>query len=140
MDTDTILYIFQLSDSFTKISFSLISKTIYEKSRQYIQSINTAINTSDIFSIIQNNMWYRYIDSKLLGLIGSKFLILKYQQYRLINNNDLLFGACQSGNIETVVNSLIEYGADAYDGGLHEACQSGNIEIIKLLIKHGADD
>ncbi len=114
MNLDIILYIFQLSDSFTKIPFSLSSKTIYEKSRQYIQPIKTAISTFDIFSIIQNNKWYEYINVEQLGLIGSEFLILKYQQYKLINNNTLLYGACKGGHIK-IINSLIESGTNNWN-------------------------
>ncbi len=139
MDFDTILYIFQLSDSFTKIPFSLSNKIIHEKSRQYIQSIKTAIKTSDIFSIIQNNKWYRYITVKQLGLIGSEFLILKYQQYNLIDNNILLYGVCQGGHIK-IVKLMIESNTNNWNYGLQGACQGGHIEIVELMIERGAND
>ncbi len=139
MNLDIILYIFQLSDSFTKIPFSLSSKTIYEKSRQYVQSIKTAIKTSDIFSIIQNDKWYKHINSDYLGLIGSMFLILKYKQYRSINNNNLLYEACRSSHIE-IVKLMIEHGANDWNTGLYDACQGGHIEIVKLMIEHGANN
>ncbi len=166
MNTDIILYIFQLCDSHTKIPLSLINAETYNKTRFYIQSTECAINTGDVFSIVSYKNWHESVNSYQLGLIGSKFLITRYQKYQVLCVNTCFIGACRSGDINIVkylavhnpedlnyglyvacksghidtVKYLVELGAFTWNIGLMGACHSGNINIVKYLVKLGVND
>ncbi len=70
MILDTIIYIFQTCDSYTKIPFSLTSREIYEHTRLHIQPIKQAISNADVFSIINTPGWYETIHSRQLGYVA----------------------------------------------------------------------
>ncbi len=139
MNTDCIINIFNVSDSYTKLAISLVNSKIYTQSKQYIQPIKIAIEQGDIFSILNTRNWYDNIDSYNLGKIGSELLINIYSKYHTIIPNQILYGACRDGHIE-IVNFIIQRRANDWSYGLCEACRGGNIEIINLMIQCGANN
>lgn len=104
MNTDIILYIFQACDSYTKIPLSLVSRDLYAKTRFYIQDIETAIDNSDVFSIINKPNWHKIVSCYDLGVIGSEFLILRYQAHThdSYDKRRIFNGACRGGHIHIV--------------------------------------
>lgn len=50
-----------------------------------------------------------------------------------------LWGACEAGNI-TMINLMIEKGADNFNYALISACRRGDLDIINLIINYGAND
>ncbi len=133
MNTDCIINIFNVSDSYTKLAISLVNSKIYTQSKQYIQPIKIAIEQGDIFSILNTRNWYDNINSYNLGKIGSELLINIYSKYHTIIPNQILYGACRDGHIE-IVNFIIQCGANDWNYGLYGICRGGNLEAVNLFL------
>lgn len=84
-----------------------------------------------------------------LGLLGSGGsgkngneilkMLLDRSDSHLLNLADVLFNACESGNIE-MIRLLISRGANAWKMGLDGACIGGHMDIAKMMIEFGAND
>ncbi len=140
MDLDCIIHIFKVTDSTTKIAFSITSKYIYYESQKHIQYIKSAIQKADIFSIINFPRWYNFIDSYTIGKISSKILCMLYIKYSRFNANSLFQGISYSGNIELIkylLNRNIK--CTSWNSCLSEACMGNHLEMVKFIIKNGAN-
>lgn len=163
MNSDNITNIFQHCDSHTKIPFSITCRWVHSMSRNYIQEFNVAVESRDIFSIV-NADWTSLSDFKI-GLLGSTYLLAAYERKTRIDKWQVFVGACEVGSTDIArdmisrgvtdlvdgfiyacrngrldtVNLLIECGANFWNYGLTSAAHS-NINIVKIMIEHGADN
>jgi hypothetical protein len=81
----------------------------------------------------------KYLNLKSACQSGNLSIINLMIEHGANNWNYGLYGACQSGNL-SVINLMIEHGANNWNYGLYYACHGGNLLIINLMIEHGAND
>lgn len=151
MNFDCIVNIFVACEPMTKLSMSLTNKQVYSMSRIHINDITTAIRNRDIFSIINTENWYEYLNSYKIGYLGSKFLEAIYEEYRPLNFDQVSLGACEGGHIHMLYD-----GFDYYQGfelacihdvetakhiaatkgitDLRSACRSGDMDLVKMCM------
>ncbi len=139
MNTDSIMCVFQFTETHTKVALSLANTAIYRATRYHITSLETAIEMGDVFSVVNHKYWYTGIGSIGLGSIGSIPLILAYQKYDSVNYNWALYGACRRGHIDVVYHA-IQHGADDWNLGLRAGCRRGHMSIVCLMLDLGATD
>jgi serine/threonine protein kinase len=71
---------------------------------------------------------------------GGQFSMIEYLVQKGANNWDLgMIAGGEYGRMD-IVQLMIKYGAKDWNRGLSSACTGGNIEIVKLMIERGADN
>ncbi len=135
MIDDCVLCIFRFSDLETKMSISVLNKNIYYQTLIEVDSnILRAIQNCDTFSVAKHRKWYRYVNSKILGSLGSRTLIRAYERRYPLNILRCFSGACRHGNI-SIVKSMLRRGINNWDHGLLYAAMGNHISVIELLLR-----
>ncbi len=128
---DCIYLIFTVCNTDTKISLSLINIKLYSR-LNIRQDIIACIKNLDGFSILKNKKWYRYVNSMLLGKLGSIILIVAYEKYYPLNAQYCFVGACREGHLD-IVKIMIQRGISNWDLGMKKASIGNHKHIMDFL-------
>ena len=109
-----------------------------------------ALNSSINESITELLLCWKYgkkithndlsLKQKKLSHLIEQYIYHKSSKEKIEKNNFYLRDTCSNG-YETIVQCLVEYGADVQKnkGVLELACINGHETIVKCLVEHGAD-
>ncbi len=138
MNSDCVFHLFKIASPETKLPLSIVCKSVYQLSRNYVRNINAAVQDGDVFSIVNTPNWYNKITGFDVGLIGSIRMMEIFRSYHP-HLDGIISGACEKNHSDMLFH-LIKDDDRACHTLFCYACNTGKMDLVELAIEHGADD